>query len=162
MKIKISASKKFLKIDQVTANKSTADAIRAELGLDKQVLLKELKQIADDIAMSIRKNISSGRKFTGGRVARLAKSTIKRKRSSVPLIETGRLLSGIIIKRKGDDYVVTLKDTIYPRSGTSLDKVATYLNYGTPRMPARPFFGISNSDAKKIILNTLKKRFSPK
>lgn len=155
MKISISASKRFLKLDQNT--NVSVPTIRGELG-GLKLLLKEVKAIADEIADNITKNISSGKKYTGGAVARLAKSTIKRKGSSIPLIHTGKLLHGIIVSRAGDGYIIQFRKTRY-KGGISLDKVATYLNYGTPKMPSRPFFGITPANARRIIVRVLSQRF---
>lgn len=103
----------------------------------------QLKDIAQAVKEGIEKNISTAQKYTGGSVAPLSQSTVKKKGSSRPLFQTGRLLGSVQMNQISDNaYEVFLS--------SNRSEIASYLNFGTSRMPERPFFGISESVLRTI------------
>jgi phage gpG-like protein len=136
---------------------------------DKGLLKKDLNSIAFLIRDKIKKNISSGVRYdTGGRVVKLAKSTIDRKGSSVPLIDTGKMLSSVVVAKEDNKVIVRMKNVRYPKLSTSkkskprptVSQVAKWVNEGTDNMPSRPFFGITKKDATMFTKLVLKERFN--
>ena len=67
----------------------------------------------------------------------LKPNTIKKKGSSKPLIETGTLLDSISIEIKGLSFKVG--PTGNNPSGLSNEEQALYHEFGTQRIPPRPF-----------------------
>lgn len=82
-------------------------------------------------------HILTGMSPDGSQMAPLALSTIKNKGHNRPLIEEGDLLSSLV---GGPGHVENVTDT-YMSTGTS-DPIAAFQEYGTSRIPARPFMGI--------------------
>ena len=131
---------------------------------DKGLLKKDLNSIAFLIRDKIKKNISSGVRYdTGGRVVKLAKSTIDRKGSSVPLIDTGKMLSSVVVAKEDNKVIVRMKNVRYPKQSKprpTVSQVAKWVNEGTDNMPSRPFFGITKKDATMFTKLVLKERFN--
>lgn len=108
----------------------------------------QLREIAQAVKEGIERNIGTGQKYSGGSVSPLALSTIQQKGFSRPLFHTGQLLGSVQLSQSGDNaYEVFIN--------SNRSDVASYLNFGTKRMTARPFFGISEAVLKNIeeILN---------
>ncbi|MBE2228252.1 MAG: hypothetical protein IAE93_12940 [Ignavibacteria bacterium] len=103
----------------------------------------QLKRIAEAVKEGIEKNISTAQKYSGGSVAPLKPSTVKKKGSSRPLFQTGQLLNSVTLTQISDNiYEVFIS--------SNRSEIASYLHFGTQRMQARPFFGISESVSKRI------------
>jgi len=103
----------------------------------------QLKQIAEAVKRGIETNIATGQKYTGGSVAPLALSTIHQKGSSRPLFRTGQLLGSVKLSQSGENiYEVFIS--------SNRSEIASFLNFGTKKIPARPFFGISEAVLKNI------------
>lgn len=154
--LKVTTSGKYIKVagNKIELNKTFQDKIK-----DQKLLVKDEMEIAKKVVHHIKKNISSGKRYdTGGNVKKLADSTIKAKGSSIPLIDSGKLLSGVIAKRENGQTVVRMKETTYQK-GTKLSDVAQWINEGTDRMPSRPAIGINKTNASKIVNEVLKNKF---
>jgi len=140
--------------DKVTINKS----FEKRLG-DKGLLQKDVQAIAKMIRDKITSNIYRGKRYdTGGNVKPLTnKAYIKRKGSSRVLINTGKMLQGVMVAKEGSNYVVRMKKNKYPKvtkplgpgrnrktSGQTptVEQVASWVNV------ERPFFGINKKDLK--------------
>lgn len=112
------------------------------------------KKAAELIADRIRKNILEGKRYDGRNVAKILPSTIRKKQGDTrPLVHTLTLYKAIDVKELQNSYKVYVK----PLKGrftsrTPRDIVARYLQGGTSKMKARPFFG-----ATKKFINTLDK-----
>lgn len=103
----------------------------------------QLKRIAEAVKEGIEKNISTGQKFSGGNVAPLKQSTITKKGFSRPLFETGQLLNSVQMNQISENAY-----DVFISSNRSV--IASYLNFGTERIPERPFFGVSSAVQKRI------------
>jgi len=127
---------------------SWVDEVIQELEQFTTVNPGQLKQIAEAVRKGIESNIALGQQYTGGSVSPLKASTIQRKGFARPLFETGQLLGSVKLSQTGDNlYEVFIS--------SNRSEIAGYLNFGTGKMKARPFFGISESVLKSIddILN---------
>ena len=119
-------------------------------------LKRASKKAAGLIADRIRKNILEGKRYDGRNVAKILPSTIRKKQGDTrPLVHTLTLYKAIDVKELQNSYKVYVK----PLKGrftsrTPRDIVARYLQGGTSKMKARPFFG-----ATKKFINTLDKEF---
>jgi hypothetical protein len=113
--------------------------------------------MAEDIKKLIDTNLKQGLKYTGGKVAPLAKVTIeakKRKGRRQPdrvFLDSGILFQSLRLVPIAKGFAVTFKKVKYPKSKLSVMEVAQFLVDGTPKMPARPFFGITELQLNKII-----------
>ena len=103
----------------------------------------QLTEIAEAVKLGIERNIANAQKYTGGAVSPLSLSTIRQKGSSRPLFQTGELLGSVKLTQSG---VSTFEVFI----SSNRSEIASYLNFGTSRMPARPFFGISEAVLRQI------------
>lgn len=156
--IKIKASNDFLRVDQFLKGGGVQSGERLANGVyPKKFLQRDLKKIADLIAFEIKKNISSARRYDGrGKLRKLAPSTVRRKGFSTILIETGQLLNSIEVKKVGTTYLVQVKNVRHKGSESTVSEIATYLQQGTDRMPARPFFGITKKKLTEIVNSVIK------
>ena len=121
---------------------------------DKGLLKRDVVEIAGMIRDKIEANIRNAKTFTGRPVAPLKPSTIKRKKHSRPLYETGKLASSVMVETKGSAAVVRLK--------ADRAEIGGYLQVGRSDMKARPFFGITKKDlsmfTKSVITDRLFKK----
>lgn len=135
----------------------------------------ELRKIAQLVRDKIEDNIFKARSYKGGKLRKLATSTIANKGSNAILYDTGQLQNSIKAKKSGKAYVVSVSDKNYKhpnrsaRTGKRLNykprpikisEIAAYLQYGGGTLPARPFFGITNKDMQAIIKQVLSRRRS--
>ena len=173
LNIKITTTGGLLEVDGkgVKLNKN----IEKKLS-DKGILKKDLLTIGKMVRDQITSNIYRGLRFdTKTPVKALAKSTIKAKGFSKPLVNTGKMLLGVIVESKGDAVIVRMKDTHYPRKKSkkykagsrktptpTVAEVAAWNSEGTDRIPARPFFGINKTDMKKFSQIVFKDRLFKK
>jgi len=79
--------------------------------------------------------------------APLLKATIRRKKSSGILKDTGRLRLSTMSEAAGGNITKFASDSLI--MGTSVP-YAKYLQEGTKHMPARPFVIIQNEDAEEM------------
>jgi hypothetical protein len=151
---------------------------------DKGVLQKDIAEIAQLVRDQISSNIARAKRYdTKGNVVKLARSTIKQKGFSRPLVNTGKMLLGVIVAKEGSNYIIrmskdkypvikskrkksyTLGDRKLPRkpsAAPTVAQVAEWVNDGTKTMPSRPFFGINKTDATKFVNTVLKDRLFKK
>jgi len=104
---------------------------------DSQIL-----NITEAIRKGIEDNLSAGREWTGGNVKPLAPFTVREKGNSRPFVRTGLLLRSVGKKGSGKSGEVFIN--------SSRSIIAGMLNNGQGNIPARPFFGISESVQKQI------------
>lgn len=165
LNIKIKTKGKVLNVNgtNVTLNKS----LEKRLG-DKGILQKDALTIAKMIRDKITSNIYKGVRYdTGGKVKALtSRAYIKRKGSSRVLINTGKMLDGVIVDKKGKDILVRMKNVKYPKkvkplgagkgwtvkNPPTVSEVAGYVN------AERPFFGINKKDLTNFTKIVIKDR----
>lgn len=109
------------------------------------------KKAAGLIKEKIQRNILEGRRYDGRKVAKLLPSTIKRKKSSRPLVHSLALYNSIAVKELAASYKIYVK----PLKGlfgskTPRDVVARILQNGSANMQARPFFGTTNKFRQEV------------
>lgn len=129
-------------------NNAWIDTVIQDIEKFTTVNPSQLKEIAQAVKEGIEKNIATAQKYSGGAVAPLAQSTIRNKGFSRPLFQTGQLLRSVQLNQISENiYEVFI--------GGNRSEIASYLNFGTGKMPERPFFGISESVLRTIdeILN---------
>lgn len=102
----------------------------------------QMEEIAEIVRASIEDNIAKGKEYTGGNIRPLLTSTIKRKGSSRPLVDSGELLKSVEKKKSGDEYNIFISP--------SRSQVAGYLHWGTGNIKRMPFFGVSKEAEEKI------------
>lgn len=131
-----------------SSSEAWVNTIIQDIELFTSVNPSQLREIAEVVKNGIERNIATGQKYTGGSVAPLAFSTIKQKGFSRPLFQTGQLLGSVQLTPSGENAF-----DVFISSNRS--EIASYLNFGTNRTPARPFFGISEAVQRQIdeILN---------
>lgn len=128
-----------------------------EQRLFNQISQPNIKRMAEDIKKLIDTNLKQGLKYTGGKVAPLAEATIeakKRKGRRQPdrvFLDSGILFQSLRLVPIAKGFAVTFKKIKYPKSKLSVMEVAQFLVDGTPKMPARPFFGITELQLNKIV-----------
>lgn len=141
---------------------------------------KEMRTVAlvvvDEIIRDIRRGVSYdgsplAANATNGTVASRVSKLIKNpktgssKRALVkqPLIAEFRKLvqrDTYQIKPLGiNEITITLTSAQHPNSETSVRQIAAWNNFGTPRIPARPFFGISPKASRYVMVNMRKAIF---
>jgi len=101
-----------------------ADDVRREVG---QVVLGAAVEMRADIVQSIQRGPASGRTYKKSNPTRTHTASAP---GQPPMSDTGRLANSITFDRLGDLTAVV---------GSNLD-YAPWLEYGTSRMAARPFF----------------------
>lgn len=108
---------------------------------------------AEMIQDRIKENILRGKRYDGGSVARLAPSTIRRKRGNTsPLTDTFTLYNSIAVKELKATYKVYVKPLRGRfKSKTPRSLVARFLQFGTKFMIARPFWGITKNFISSVI-----------
>jgi hypothetical protein len=109
------------------------------------------KKAAGLIKEKIQRNILEGRRYDGRKVAKLLPSTIKRKKSSRPLVHSLALYKSIAVKELAASYKIYVK----PLKGlfgskTPRDVVARILQNGSANMRARPFFGTTQKFRQEV------------
>ncbi|HUX60005.1 MAG TPA: hypothetical protein VMV32_01735 [Ignavibacteriaceae bacterium] len=129
---------------------------------DKKILKKQVKEIAELIRYQIFRNILEGKRYDGKNVAGLALSTIRKKGSSRPLVDTGKMAYSVVVAEEGGKTVVRMSRNRYPKKGKgsapTVEEVAGYLQTGNSKMPARPFFGITKKDLNNFVKIVIKDR----
>ena len=166
LEISISSQGSFLNVNSTGNNTLKRSVIpngtEQTNSREVQRILNDMKaefaiMVQEDITM----NIMKGMKYTGSRAAALKKSTIKRKGNSRIFIETGRMLRGVKVKKIGSVYRVFMSKERYNKRGKSrpptVEEVAGYINEGTERMTARPFFGLTKKKSELFFAKLMKK-----
>lgn len=103
----------------------------------------QLKEYAEKIKESIERNLYSGNDFSGNPVKPLALSTIAKKGHSKVFFHTGELFRSIAMQKIPNGYEIF----VLPNRAA----IAYWLETGTNKMPARPFFGIIPERADSIL-----------
>lgn len=101
-----------------------------------------LKEISEMIKEGIEMHLYRGLDYFGNTVAPLKSSTIKRKGHNKVFFDTGELYQSVA-NRTEKEYA-----EVFLSAGRS--EIAKYLQSGTSRMAARPFFGLSERMKAKI------------
>lgn len=118
-------------------------ALEQSLDIKKLLPPEKLKQIADKVKEQIESNLMKGQSYLGGAVAPLKPSTIKRKGSNRLFYDTGKLFDSITLQQNSlTEFQIGI--------ASERNDVAVMLNYGTPKMAARPFFGINQEVFNEI------------
>jgi hypothetical protein len=147
LQIKVQASNDYLRIDKYTNGKGVRFT---EQIASNKILQRQAKEIADLIRLSIEENLIKGKRFdTGGKVAKLKASTIKRKGHSRVFDDTGLLLRSVKVKKLGRGYLIFI--------GGKRAEIMKYLQEGSPKMAARPAFGINKTKLQQIIKDVIGK-----
>ena len=103
----------------------------------KVISEKAITDITEIARHEIQANVSGARSIYGG----LVKPS--KKKYGVTLIKTGELLSSVKSQKINPFHY-----KVYIASGRA--KIGSWLHYGTDRMVARPFFGISKITLRRI------------
>ena len=103
----------------------------------KVISEKAITDITEIARHEIQANISGARSIYGG----LVKPS--KKKRGVTLIDTGELLSSVKSEKINPNHY-----KVFLASGRA--KIGSWLHYGTPKMVARPFFGISKITLQRI------------
>lgn len=145
--ISIKASSNYLRFDKV--NNDAGKRISENI-LPQKILQRQVKAIAEDIKKDIDRNLRQGLKYTGGKVAKLRPSTIKRKGHSRVFLETGKLFNAIQVKKVGTSYYVTVKPNRL--------EIASYLQngYSPNKLVPRPFFGTTKKRITELVKKHIK------
>lgn len=128
-----------------------------EVNVFKRVDKRALKKIAEDVKKNINRNLKQGLKYTGGKVASLSPVTVTikkakgRKEPYRVFLDSGVLFGSLRIVPMDSGFAVTFNKTKYPKTKVYVSEVAQWLNEGTPKMPARPFFGITEMQFQKLV-----------
>lgn len=145
----------YIRFDQLNKGKPTKIY---DTQTTQKFLQSEMFNIAQAILRDINQNLSKGLRFDGkGKVRKLAKSTIERKKAkgrAEPervFVDSGKLLGSVFIKKIGKSFVITFKNLKYPGSSITVPEVARLLNEGTDNMPARPFFGVTKKKLESYV-----------
>lgn len=170
LNIKIQSKGDFIKVNG--ENITVGSRLEKRLG-DKGILQKDVQAIAKMLRDKITSNIYKGKRFDGGNVIALAKSTRDKKKSSRVLIDTGKMLGGVIVSKENGAVIVRMKKDKYPMNvkplgprkntknkskGETIEQVAKWINEGTDTMPARPFFGYTKKDITNFTKAVIKDR----
>lgn len=148
LRISIQASKDYLRIDKI--NDNNISRIAEKVYPDK-ILQRDVKAIAELVKKDIENNLKKGIKYTGGKVAPLKKSTIKRKGHSRVFLDKGLLFKAINVKKVGSAYVVGVSE--------NRSDIMKYLQEGNPGvMKPRPAFGITKTKLSLFIDKVLKRK----
>lgn len=112
-------------------------------------ILKESKldKIAEVVQERIQDDLFKSKDYMGNRVTPNAPKTIKIKGHGKVFFDTGELYRSVLKRNTGN-----MQREVFIAEGRSL--IAYWLQYGTSRMPARPFFGVTPEayiEIKKII-----------
>lgn len=128
----------------ITINTSEIEEFLNSDKLEKfcSVSPKQLEDITEAIRRGIESNLEEGQTYTGGAVLPLSPYTVELKGSAIPFLDTGLLLKSVFKKINGDIGEVFI--------GSARAEIAAILNDGEGRIPARPFFGISDIVQKHI------------
>jgi len=172
LQIRLQSSGKYLRADSL--NKSIKGTRVFNEIVDPKLLQKDIKEIADQLAEDVRNNILKAKRFDNrGRLKALKRSTIKQKGNARILINTGQLLNGVEVKKQGQTFVVKMTDKLYKvrrkaksnrkkksvgKSTIAISEIAGYLQNGTDRMPARPFFGTTKKRMKELVNAVVRQR----
>lgn len=147
LSIKVEASNDYLRIDKYSDGRGQR---YAELIASNKILQRQSKEIAEMIRLSIEENLIKGKRFdTGGKVAKLKPSTIKRKGHSRVFDDKGKLLRSVKVKKVGRGYLIYI--------GGDRAEIMKFLQEGNPKMAARPAFGINRTKLQQIIKDVIGK-----
>lgn len=122
----------------------TADISSASSGLAKMIAgLSDMSPLLEECGAYMERetklNIAKGQTYQGAAFAPLAASTLRQKRSGRILQETGAMVSSVSSRVSGNEA----------RVGPSV-RHAIYHQFGTSKMPARPFVGVADRHHPKL------------
>lgn len=109
--------------------------IITEISRPVQLNQSALTDLAEIIRLSIENNLSRGKSFDGSSIA-------PKKKGGRIFVETGELLNSV------EKKVSTSMAEVFINSNRS--QIASWLQDGTSKMPARRFFGISSTVDSEI------------
>ena len=156
LNLKITSRGKLLNVSGRTVK--LGEGIKKKLG-DKGLLKKDLKRIGQLVRDQISSNIARGLRYDNKKpVKGLADSTKKRKGFSKPLIETGKMLLGVIVEDKGGFVNVRMKNDKYAKKSKGQKSTPTVAEVASYNQKTRPFFGINQKDLTKITKDVMKER----
>jgi len=148
LNLKITSRGKLLNVSGQTVK--IGERLKRRLG-DQGFLKKDTRKIGQMIRDQISSNIARGLRYdTKQPVKRLKSATIKRKGFSKPLVETGKMLLGVIVEYKGGDVIVRMKKNKYPKKSKGQTSSATVEDVAKYNQKTRPFFGINKKDLTKF------------
>lgn len=103
---------------------------------------KRLDDIAEIIKRGVLRDLDQQKKPSGGGLRSLRPLTLKYKKTNKKLVETGQLRSEIDYQRRGSVRII----------GVFGDRteIAGYLQFGTDRMKAFYWFGVSKETSEEI------------
>lgn len=109
---------------------------------------EDMRAFADVIADDIKGHILTAQKIDGtGAMQPNAPSTIKRKGHSRVLQGGDADSPNLLFNQRKTKIINGYKIDI----GPTRSKIGPYLHYGTEKIPARPFFGISQMAKRKVL-----------
>jgi len=117
----------------------------------------EMRPMADEVKKLISRNLRLSKEYTGKPAAKLSDEWIKakqRKKRSDPtrvFYDKGMLVNGLRIIPKVKGYEVVFKPYTYPETRTTMNNVAYYLHTGGGKLPARPFFGLTDEHFRQVV-----------
>lgn len=128
----------------------------------------ELRKIAQLVRDKIEDNIHKEKSYKGYKLKAISQEWARRKGTDAILYDTGQLQSSILSGKSGNAYIVKVSDKIYkyptssptgqrlkpPKKRLRISEIAFY------NQQTRPFFGITDKDLRKIIIEVFKRRRS--
>lgn len=120
-----------------------------EITLEKNVDVPIMKGIAEEMADVIVKRTKRSQvvKEPEGRISKMKQ---KADGAESTLTDTGQMLDSVIGRTAGRGRaVVTLKDS--RKGGGSNIEIAGFHQFGTSKMPARPFLNLSKTEVDRLI-----------
>lgn len=133
------------KINIESNNQETVSIENVSDNVEKFITQKKtlLDNIAKLIQQQIQYNLFHSLDYKGNTVVPDSPLTVKRKGHAKVFFETGELYRSVLMNVvSNDEREIFIGDT--------RGYIASWLHYGTKRMPARPFFGISNETYEKV------------
>jgi len=154
--IRYSTTGKF----EILSRSTKAQELMEKKGLSRgEVLDGFLEYIAKVFVNKLRVNISTQKGMS--KYKPLAKSTIKKKGHARKFINTGQLLRNLThwkVEGRGDtptSYYVGFSKSIHHGSTLTNDEIGTILNFGSAKIPARPFISDTAKNISKDITGHL-------
>jgi len=127
--------------------------------IGRELARYEMRPMADEVKKLISRNLRLSREYTGGKAAALSPEWVaektRKKRSNPKRVfyDKGMLVNGLRIRPTTRGYEVAFKPYTYPETKTTMNNVAFYLHTGGGKLPARPFFGLTDTHFKQVVSN---------
>ena len=132
---------------------------RFKKAFNRKLARYEMRPMADEVKRLISRNLRLSKEYTGGKAAALSDEWVKekmRKKRRDPrriFYDKGMLVNGLRIRPTAKGYEVAFKPYTYPETRTSMNNVAYYLHTGGGKLPARPFFGLTDEHFRQVVSN---------